>query len=209
MRLPCAIAFASLTAFAFTAVSAQRAPRPDDQAWIFTDTELGDPTGLIVGTAPILVFPTGDGFRNVSAGVGTHLFVGTHFPPFDELRLGGWVSSHGDDLTDGRSEVLSLYLETWFARDLGSWQVRAAPRFLWAREFRALYTTGDSGFGLGAALGARIPLSSRFALEPGFGLTHATFSSMPGTERQSPDISDNRVVNWIWELRAGLAWRVR
>jgi hypothetical protein len=37
----------------------------------------------------------------------------------------------------------------------------------------------------------------------------ATFETVPGTELQSPDISDNRVVNWIWELRVGLAWRLR
>jgi hypothetical protein len=190
-------------------VSAQREPRPDDEAWIFTDTELGDPTGLIVGATPIIVFPTGDGFREVSTGFGTHFFIGTHFPPFDEMRFGGWISSHYDDLTDDRAEVLSLYLETWFARSLGSWQIRAAPRVLWAREFRTLYTTGESGFGLGAALAARIPLSPRLALEPGLGLTHATFETVPLTELHSPDVSDNRVVNWIWELRAGLAWRIR
>lgn len=149
------------------------------------------------------------GFREVSTGFGTHVYIGTHFPPLDELRLGAWLSSHRDGLTDDRAEVLGIYAEAWFARSLGSWLLRAGPRVLWAREYRTLYDTGESGIGLGAMIAARIPISRRIAFEPGFGLNHATFETVPGTELYSPDINDNRVVNWLWELRAGLAWRVR
>jgi hypothetical protein len=126
------------------------------------------------------------------------------------MRCGAWFSSQYDDLTDDRSEVLSIYVETWFARRIGSWQIRAAPRVLWARVYRAVYSTGQSGFGIGGALALRIPLSTCLAFAKGLTHDRRGFLHVSYEEATCGSACAGRCLSrfMLWRRRANGYWCV-
>ena len=166
------------------------------------------PSWWVMGGTVAAVAARGDGFRFVSTGVGSQLFLGVmpgEGP--DELRLGFSFSTHADDLYDSRAEVVEVYFEPWWAIDLAPMALRLGPRVAWLREFRDGLRTPLRDFVLGGNLGVRLPLRSRLALESGVTLTNAVFDG-PLVAALGPDL-DGVVVNWIWQFRLGLIYRFK
>ena len=166
------------------------------------------PNWWIVGETAAAVAARGDGFRFVSTGVGSQLFLGVmpgEGP--DELRLGLSPSTHADDLYDSRAEVVEVYFEPYWAIDLPSVALRLGPRVAWLREYRDGLRTPLRDFVIGGDGGVRIPLRPRLAFESGDALTNAVFDG-PLVAALGPD-PDGVVVNWIWQFRLGVIYRFK
>ena len=187
------------------------------------------PTWLLAGSSAAFVPVTGDGFVGVSNGWGAQIYIAAlpGSAPVDELRLGFSVSRHADRVWDSPVHVIELYFEPlWEIHRLsgdvrlGSHvvpiQFRLGPRFTWLEEKRQGAPRGDPrgngpqvrlrDFSYGGNVVFRAPLRERLALEAGVTLTNAVFDD-PIVRAFGPD-PDGVVVDWIWQFRLGMAFRI-
>ncbi|MGD8277908.1 MAG: hypothetical protein PVH00_07770 [Gemmatimonadota bacterium] len=126
------------------------------------------PTWYVTGGSLSFVHGRGDSMRRVANGVGLNAFLGVMPPDVaDELRVGIAVSSHGDDISPSRTELLSVYFEPYWAWPVASLWIRAAPRFAWVREFRESIHVKLGALAYGAVVSVRRAVGPRLAFERG------------------------------------------
>jgi hypothetical protein len=152
-------------------------------------TDLGDPTGLVIGVSGSIVFVSREVFLALDPGYGLQFFLGSEFSPIDELRAGVAISSHSDFLAQDKAKLLSIYLEAYFKRDISAAvALRIAPRIAWMQVTRSnLRLAADGqpifggnpklrGVGVGGFAGAQLALGSHGSIETGVVLTlHTIF----------------------------------
>lgn len=161
---------------------------------------LSDTTGLILGVTAGIAKGNREVFEGLGTGYGAQFFVGGKFSTIDELRLGVAVSSYSDNLIAERAELLSLYLETYFIRDVSTVRLRFGPRVAYMRVSRDVFTNTLNGVGVGGVVGTQFEVSSKSAIETGVVLTLFTFGG--ANTRFGPD-PDRMSFGSVWELRLG------
>lgn len=159
-----------------------------------------DSTGLILGVTAGIANGSREVFDNLATGYGAQFFIGGRFSTPDELRLGVAVSSHSDDLIAERAELLSVYVETYFIRDISTVRLRFGPRVAYMRVSRDVFTNTLNGFGVGGVVGMQFRVSSKSAIETGVVLTLLTFG---GADTQFGTDPDDESFGSVWELRLG------
>ena len=171
-----------------------------------TDHELQDPTGLVVGITGGLVVVGNEAFEWLAPGVGGELYGGSKFGPISELRAGLSLSTHAEEILDGRTDNLSLYLEFYFATEVLGMTVGLGPRLAWMQESRAAFVSGRlNGFGAGGALSGLIPIGSRIAIETGAAVSLFQFgpAEFPGTYD-----ADGQSYASVYGFRLGLRYHI-
>ncbi len=166
-----------------------------------------DPTGLVIGGAAGIAVGRGEAFDHMGAGYSLHLFLGPTFETVSELRAGIAMSRFPDDQSAGNTEILSIYLETYFRRAISHFTVGVGPRIAWMQHSRTIFGSDLRSFGFGGVASAQLLLGSRKWLETGITLTSVSF------DRLRPDSGifdlDRRNQGALWELRLGMAFRVQ
>ena len=166
-----------------------------------------DPTGLVIGGAGGIAVGRGEAFDFTSAGHSLHLFFGTTLKTVSELRAGVAMSSLPDDQSAGNAEIFSIYLETYFRRAISNFTVGVGPRIAWMQHSRTIFGSKLRSFGFGGVASAQLLLGSRKWLETGITFTSVSF------DRLRPDSgildADRRNQGAVWELRLGMAFRVK
>ena len=165
-----------------------------------------DPTGLVIGGAAGGAVGRGEAFDRMGAGYSLHLFFGPTLKTVSELRAGIAMSSFPDDESTGNAEILSIYLETYFRRAISHFTVGVGPRIAWMQHSRTIFGTDLRSFGFGGVVNAQLLLGSRKWLETGI-----TFTSVSFERRSDSGIFDldRRNQGAVWELRLGMAFRVK
>ncbi len=166
-----------------------------------------DPIGLVIGGAAGIAVGRGESFDGMSAGYDLHLFLGSTLKTVSELRAGIAMSSFPDDESAVNAEILSIYLETYFRRAISHFTVGVGPRIAWMQHSRTIFGSDLRSFDFGGVASAQLLLGSRKWLETGITFTSVSF------DRLRPDSgildADRRNQGALWELRLGMAFRVK
>ena len=165
-----------------------------------------DPTDWVIGGAAGIAVGRGEAFDLMGAGYGLHVFFGTTLKTVSELRAGIAISRFPYDESAGNTEILSVYLETYFRRAISHFTVGVGPRMAWMQHSRTIFGSDLRSFGFGGVASAQLLLGSRKWLETGITFTSVSFNRR--SDSGIPD-ADRRNQGAVWELRLGMAFRVR
>ena len=165
-----------------------------------------DVTSLVIGGAAGIAIAGGETFDLTGTGYALHLFLGSTLKTISEVRAGISVSNYPDDLSAGKAETLSVYLETYFRRAVSDFTVGVGPRIAWMQHSRAIFGSALRGFGFGGVASAQLLLGSRKWLETGITFTSVSFKRRPGSGIPDPDLRNQGTV---WEFHVGMAFRVQ
>lgn len=162
--------------------------------------ELDSVAGFTAGAAGALVFLRGEAFRRAGTGYGLEVFLGVRWTVVDELRVGASLSRHDDPEFEEDLAFRALFLDVYWAWELGRARLRGAPRIAWGD----VAGEGDRalrGFGVGGTVGPQIRFSDRWRLDSGLWLTMLTLPRPP----DSPD-PDRVAYGTVWGIRIGVAF---
>ncbi len=166
-----------------------------------------DPTGLVIGGAAGIAVGRGEAFDLMGAGYSPHLFLGLTLKTVSEFRAGIAISRFPYDESAGNTEILSVYLETYFRRAISNFTVGVGPRIAWMQHSRTIFGSDLRSVGFGGVASAQLLLGSRKWLETGITFTSVSFDRRSGSGG-IPD-ADRRAQGAMWELRLGMAFRVQ
>ena len=111
------------------------------------------------------------------------------------------------DEAAGNTEILSIYLETYFRRAISHFTLGVGPRVAWMQLSRTIFGSDLRSVGFGGVASAQLLLGSRKWLETGITFTSVSFDRRSGSGG-IPD-ADRRAQGAMWELRLGMAFRVQ
>ncbi len=167
-----------------------------------------DPTGLVIGGAAGIAVGRGEAFDLMGAGYSLHFFLGPTLKTVSELRAGIAISRFPYDESAGNTEILSIYLETYFRRAISHFTLGVGPRVTWMQLSRTIFGSDLlRSVGFGGVASAQLLLGSRKWLETVITFTSVSFDRRSGSGG-IPD-ADQRAQGAMWELRLGMVFRVQ